>query len=164
MRLCDYQPFADACTREGVRKSWHDRWRLDTDAHWYCHKHWYAEYLRSHEWKKLRARILRQRGKRCELCGTGQYATVGCVRTSMPSVLQVHHLTYERVGEELDDDLVVLCRDCHKQLHELPSEPHLRSLKAIRLATNLDVYRSLVMGQGVQVSLLDKHWVARYGV
>ncbi len=109
MRLCNYQPFAGACKREAVRKSWHDRWRPDTDAHWYCHTHWYAEYLRSQEWRKRRETIIRQRGKKCERCGTGRYTTV-----------QVHHLTYERVGAENDDDLVLLCRNCHRQLHGLP--------------------------------------------
>lgn len=153
MRLCDYQPFADACTREGVRKSWHDRWRLDKDAHWYCHRHWYAEYLRSHEWKKLRDRILRQRGKLCELCGAGRFSG---------TVLQVHHLTYERVSEELDDDLAVLCRECHKRLHTLPRESHLRSLKAIRLTTNFDDYKAFVEGESLPTSSLDQRWVARY--
>jgi len=32
--------------------------------------------------------------------------------------LHVHHLTYDNLGRELDDDLIVLCNDCHKQVHE----------------------------------------------
>ena len=31
----------------------------------------------------------------------------------------MHHLTYERVGEEHLDDLVLLCVPCHSAVHEL---------------------------------------------
>lgn len=47
---------------------------------------------------------MRGRIGRCEGCG-GQ----------LP--LELHHLTYETVDEEMPDDLVALCRDCHHQQH-----------------------------------------------
>lgn len=28
--------------------------------------------------------------------------------------LQMHHLTYERLGHERDEDLVLLCKECHR--------------------------------------------------
>jgi hypothetical protein len=31
--------------------------------------------------------------------------------------LDVHHLTYERMGDELDEDLAVMCRTCHEAEH-----------------------------------------------
>lgn len=35
--------------------------------------------------------------------------------------LEVHHLTYERLGCEAPDDLLVLCGRCHATFHGLPS-------------------------------------------
>lgn len=31
--------------------------------------------------------------------------------------LEVHHLTYERIGHEHPDDLIVLCPACHADVH-----------------------------------------------
>lgn len=55
-------------------------------------------------WKARREEALDRRGRRCELCRA-------------TSRLQVHHNTYERVGAELPDDLVVLCNACHARHH-----------------------------------------------
>jgi len=32
----------------------------------------------------------------------------------------LHHLTYEGLGRELDEDLRLLCKDCHKEAHREP--------------------------------------------
>jgi hypothetical protein len=39
--------------------------------------------------------------------------------------LQVHHRTYERLGEEVPEDLTVLCLSCHNQWHRgiIPGQP-----------------------------------------
>ena len=66
----------------------------------------YTEYLRSPEWRNRRIRALCVAGDACEECGVG-YS------------LQVHHLTYERRGCELPEDLVVLCKTCHRMVHGL---------------------------------------------
>jgi hypothetical protein len=34
------------------------------------------------------------------------------------SILEAHHRTYERWGEELSSDLVALCRKCHQLFHD----------------------------------------------
>lgn len=65
----------------------------------------YASYLRSEHWRETRADALDRADHKCESCGD----------SSGP--LQVHHLTYERVGEEKPDDLQVLCRSCHAAEH-----------------------------------------------
>lgn len=62
-------------------------------------------HLESPEWQALRARLIPARGKKCEQCGN-------------PERLTLHHITYERLGEELDDDLLVLCWSCHDALHK----------------------------------------------
>jgi 5-methylcytosine-specific restriction endonuclease McrA len=33
--------------------------------------------------------------------------------------VDLHHMTYKRLGNEWDEDLVPLCRDCHKSIHRL---------------------------------------------
>jgi hypothetical protein len=70
----------------------------------------YAAYLATTEWRARRISIIRRDKKRCTECGSKRR-------------LQVHHKTYERVGEELPEDLITLCDDCHCKAHGLPS-PH----------------------------------------
>jgi len=66
----------------------------------------YKEYLHTPYWKHRREARLRAAGHRCQLCNSGSVS------------LNVHHRTYERLGEELDGDLIVLCRTCHSTFHE----------------------------------------------
>jgi hypothetical protein len=69
----------------------------------------YKPYLQTEEWeRKRRDAVERARGV-CEKCGS-------------PDNLQVHHKTYERRGEELPEDLIVLCSECHKKEHGLSPE------------------------------------------
>lgn len=68
----------------------------------------YAEYLQSYEWLDLRERVLQRDRYRCTV--TGKAAKTG-------DLLQVHHLTYERVGCELMEDLITVCRSAHEQIH-----------------------------------------------
>jgi 5-methylcytosine-specific restriction endonuclease McrA len=60
--------------------------------------------MRSWRWQMVKIRKLNAAAHKCENCGE-------------PYGLQVHHLTYERLGRELDTDLVVLCRQCHANEH-----------------------------------------------
>lgn len=66
----------------------------------------YKEYLQTPHWKRKREEKVRAAGRRCQLCNRDSVS------------LNVHHRTYERLGEELDEDLTVLCRDCHSTFHE----------------------------------------------
>jgi hypothetical protein len=75
--------------RSGPRSDW---WRN------------YSAYLASPEWEMRRARILARDGYRCRRC-------------RFQSATDVHHLTYERVGHELDEDLMSVCEACHQLLH-----------------------------------------------
>lgn len=68
----------------------------------------YAECLQSEEWLDLREQVLRRDKYRCTVTG----------KASKPGdPLQVHHLTYERLGCEPLDDLVTVCRSQHEKLH-----------------------------------------------
>lgn len=71
----------------------------------------YLEYLKSEAWKVRRKWKLDQAGNRCQVCNAG-------------GELHVHHRTYERVGEERDNDLTVLCEMCHTIFHDrIPKPP-----------------------------------------
>ena len=63
----------------------------------------YDEYLRSDVWQYKRECALSRAGRKCERCGA-KYGVA----------LEVHHLTYERFGNERMDDLEVLCKRCHE--------------------------------------------------
>lgn len=64
----------------------------------------YAEYLKTDHWATKRAAALTRYHHHCMLCNA-------------QSSLQVHHNTYERLGEEADNDLIVLCKACHYKFH-----------------------------------------------
>ncbi|KKK81746.1 hypothetical protein LCGC14_2810350 [marine sediment metagenome] len=79
----------------------------------------YLVYLKSPVWRRKAARLKRKR-KCCEVCGRGNR-------------LHVHHLTYERIGQERPSDLIVLCEDCHEGHHtgqpiDRESRRHMESL------------------------------------
>jgi hypothetical protein len=61
-------------------------------------------YLRSEHWREIRLAALERAEHRCQVCN----------RTER---LDVHHRTYERVGDERPADLTVLCRRCHDLFH-----------------------------------------------
>ena len=65
----------------------------------------YAEYIKSDKWLEKRHRVWRRDGMRCVECGSAMN-------------LQCHHLTYENLGDEPLQDLVTLCRSCHREKHD----------------------------------------------
>lgn len=64
----------------------------------------YREYLTSSQWHQRRNQALKEAGYRCHVCDVKRN-------------LQVHHVSYERLGAELPEDLVVVCRGCHLGHH-----------------------------------------------
>jgi 5-methylcytosine-specific restriction endonuclease McrA len=64
----------------------------------------YQDYLRTPEWQERRKAALKRAGYRCMVCNRSR-------------VLHVHHRTYERRGDELARDLIVLCDECHGLYH-----------------------------------------------
>ena len=65
----------------------------------------YRDYLRSDAWRQRRNDALRRDG-------------FVCVRCSGRKRLEVHHLTYARMGHEEPNDLVTLCSACHQAQHK----------------------------------------------
>lgn len=80
----------------------------------------YEDYLQSLRWLRL-SRQFKEDHPHCHRCGGKSQ--------------NVHHRTYERVGNESQDDLVALCRDCHELVHlYVKSLPEARRAKALLTA------------------------------
>jgi len=65
----------------------------------------YSAYLHSSHWKKTRTDALMRAGYRCQAC------------SAKDQILDVHHNSYDRLGHEEPQDLIVLCRSCHTKVH-----------------------------------------------
>ena len=64
----------------------------------------YRRYLMSEDWRERRKELLEEANYECEECG--EKATV------------IHHLKYDNLGEEeLGEDVMVLCKECHEDKH-----------------------------------------------
>ena len=61
----------------------------------------YDAYIASDAWRENRKPALEYAEHRCQVCNTDKH-------------LDVHHRTYERLGNEKPNDLTVLCRSCHE--------------------------------------------------
>ena len=64
----------------------------------------YCEYLNSQEWKGKRDLALKRDGYKCQKC-------------KIKTADDVHHLTYENLGNEKLSDLLSVCRECHIRIH-----------------------------------------------
>lgn len=67
----------------------------------------YTLYINSAEWQRKRHDALVQAAFTCQRCGCFGDDHRG-------KGLEVHHLNYDNLGEELPEDLKVVCRDCHE--------------------------------------------------
>lgn len=80
----------------------------------------YRDYLLSKHWIDIKRRFFTESKrivtingvKVCEICRKN-------------GILNVHHITYKRLGEEYLGDLFLICDDCHNTIHK-------RALKSIR--------------------------------
>jgi hypothetical protein len=68
----------------------------------------YQEYLASAGWREKAIQAKTRAGHRCQVCNQSANAVL----------LDTHHRTYVRLGDEWPEDLIVLCRDCHGLFHE----------------------------------------------
>lgn len=68
----------------------------------------YDKYISSQRWAVRKTDYYSSHARVC--------AVDGC---DTDDVVHLHHITYERMGEELDDDLVPLCELHHSLVHKL---------------------------------------------
>ena len=59
-------------------------------------------YLQSDHWRSVKSRF---EGVPCVCCGATEK-------------IELHHVTYCRLGKERDEDLRPLCSECHEWVHE----------------------------------------------
>lgn len=63
----------------------------------------YREYILSAAWREKAEAAKERAGQRCQVCN----------RPRGEVMLDAHHRTYDRLGNEAPEDITVLCRDCH---------------------------------------------------
>lgn len=68
----------------------------------------YDIYLKTDHWQRVRHDAIERAGHRCQVCN----------KHFDDTVLQAHHRTYERRGEESPGDITVLCVSCHSAFHK----------------------------------------------
>ncbi|UAB78651.1 HNH endonuclease [Erythrobacter sp. SCSIO 43205] len=69
----------------------------------------YQEYLNSSEWRDKREKVLKRANGTCE----------GCLDRA---ATEVHHITYEHIGEEFLWELRAVCQQCHDRIHQSEEE------------------------------------------
>ena len=95
----------DRCTELVVVRQANDEFEEAAPTDATARREWYHRYLASPAWKARRLIALDKAGYHCQVCnGT--------------DCLDVHHRTYDRIGEEHHSDLTVLCRECHTAFHK----------------------------------------------
>lgn len=67
----------------------------------------YDNYLKSEHWSDVKQRYKSSKLNRKKLCKM-------CYRDLR---LDLHHITYKRIGQERLQDLLQICRECHKIVH-----------------------------------------------
>lgn len=104
----DKLPFWDDGLEPSYREFRNEQYeKLRTQAEAEARAVWeksYRAYLNSSEWKAKRQQVLERDQYRCQ----------GCLNTR---ATQVHHLTYDNVGDELLFQLISVCDACHDRLH-----------------------------------------------
>jgi hypothetical protein len=69
----------------------------------------YSQLLSTDEWRNFASSVRQRKGNFCQMCKRGGLIT------------QVHHVFYEStrsITDYQDDELMVLCEGCHKDVHE----------------------------------------------
>lgn len=68
----------------------------------------YFMYVHSVPWMVRRDTYFIGRAKTCARC-----------RDPHKKPIELHHLSYEQLGHEPDEDLMPLCRHCHNYIHRM---------------------------------------------
>lgn len=102
----------------------------------------YETYMQSEAWALRKSDYYATHAKRCSACG-------------LKKSIHLHHMTYARLGAELDADLVPLCERCHDRVHEL----HARGFASLTRVT-LD-YVALTSASKPTVRRQERQDVAR---
>jgi len=97
----------------------------------------YQTYINSRQWKNKRAMALERAGYKCQRCGFSKWS----------KKLEVHHLTYDRFGNEIPEDLMVLCEDCHKAEDKIREDKSRQKSRAALYNAQLEGWANKVYGE-----------------
>ena len=82
----------------------------------------YQRHLRSHRWRMLKQEKMRLNGgDRCE------------ARRCPHGNCDLHHMSYERIGNERQEDVVLLCRIHHMKCHRIAQKKGVSLRQATKL-------------------------------
>lgn len=104
-------------------------------------KYIYERYISSPEWKKKREKALKSAHYK------GKYWCQDCGWNFKVDQLEVHHLTYERLGKERDTDLIVVCSRCHKKQDKVRAKKGQQKSAEALYDAQLDGWASKVYGE-----------------
>jgi hypothetical protein len=65
----------------------------------------YEDYLETKHWQQFKEKYAHKHKKQCTMCDNKEN-------------IHLHHITYERVGNETFEDVVYLCSGCHLKVHQ----------------------------------------------
>ncbi|PYZ94924.1 hypothetical protein CR194_05215 [Salipaludibacillus keqinensis] len=69
----------------------------------------YDDYLKTRHWRRFKEKYAKKYVKQCTWCDEKEN-------------IHLHHMTYERLGNETFKDVIHLCRACHSKVHKLENE------------------------------------------
>jgi hypothetical protein len=83
----------------------------------------YNDYLKTEHWRIFKENFLASKSskKKCYCCGN-------------KNNLQIHHKTYKRIGFEKNADVIEVCDNCHRMVHEMLKNNPDRSVINLRNA------------------------------
>lgn len=81
------------------------------------HRARYATYITSAAWYRRRDEWARAEAAR--VAPAPIRCRGGCGSIWTPDRDDLHHCSYDRLGDEAHEDLWPMCRDCHSRLHDL---------------------------------------------
>lgn len=107
-------------------------------------KNEYRKYLKSKHWIEIRRERKRIDGNSCYLCGKRKQ-------------LNVHHLNYNSVGnEDVQKDLVTLCKECHRMLHRVKDASKFAHDEFLR---NHDEQSLHYLGNRIKEKVIEQLWL-----
>src|SRR6266404_2044400 len=109
----------------------------------------YHEFINSQEWRRRRRAYLRKYPL-CNRCAMDNEVHRELFRT----YLHVHHVSYARLGAELDEDLEALCKRCHNAEETAEFDPtEYGDPLAIDLGVGIEQGRPVLTG--IEYGVLD---------
>lgn len=90
----------------------------------------YQQYLETRHWQQFRKKVFKKPEVQRLLKKYNHFVCQFCEKERR---LNVHHVTYIRLGHERLQDVYLICEDCHAQIHKLAEKLKISIRKATLL-------------------------------